>query len=202
MIGSTLAFVLIVVALSLAGMAYAVIWPFWGAETFGWSTRMISFTLAVYGVSLVLMQGLVIRPVLDKLGETRTVILGATASLVAFLVLPFISNGWVVVFFIPVGAFATIATPALTAQLSARTDKNAQGELQGVIGSLYALAMVIAPLTMSFVFASFTAPDAPIYLPGAPYVVAALLVALAFPLYLIGIRKTPQPTLAAQPQPT
>ncbi|MGH1368242.1 MAG: TCR/Tet family MFS transporter [Maritimibacter sp.] len=189
-------------ALSLAGMAYAVIWPFWGAETFGWSTRMISFTLAVYGISLALMQGLVIRPILDRLGETRTVILGATASLAAFLALPFITNGWIVVLFIPLGAFATIATPALTAQLSARTDKDAQGELQGVIGSLYALAMVIAPLLMSVIFARFTATGASIYMPGAPYVVAALLVALAFPLYVIGIRKTEIPKLAAQPQAT
>lgn len=176
-------------AFSFAGMAYAVIWPFWGAEAFGWSPRMISFTLGVYGVSLVIMQGLVIRPVLDWLGETRTVIVATAASLIAFLVLPFLQNGWVVVGFIPLGAFATIATPALTAQLSARTSKNAQGELQGVLGSLYALAMVFAPLSMSFVFSEFTAPAAPIYLPGAPYIVAALFIALAFPLYLLGIRK-------------
>ena len=38
-----------------------------------------------------------------------------------------------------------------------------------------AIAMITAPLIMTTTFATFTGPDAPVFAPGAPFLLAALL---------------------------
>jgi DHA1 family tetracycline resistance protein-like MFS transporter len=59
--------------------------------------------------------------------------------------------------------------------MSARVGDDAQGELQGLLTSTYALAAIVSPLMMTSVFAAFTVEDAAFTLPGAPFALAALL---------------------------
>jgi len=59
----------------------------------------------------------------------------------------------------------------------ARVAADAQGELQGAVGSLYGLSSFIAPPLMTQLFRHFTAADAPVHFPGAAFVLAAILVA-------------------------
>ena len=68
--------------------------------------------------------------------------------------------------------------------MSRRVAPNAQGELQGALTSASALAMILSPLVMTATFAHFTGEDAPIYLPGAPFVLALLLTLLGAALFL------------------
>jgi len=55
--------------------------------------------------------------------------------------------------------------------------------LQGVLTSLTAVAMVLAPLVMTQTFSVFSRADAVIYLPGAPFLLSAVIMALATVLY-------------------
>ena len=50
-----------------------------------------------------------------------------------------------------------------------------QGELQGTISSINAVATIAAPLIMTQTFFYFTQPTSHIFLPGAPFLLAALL---------------------------
>ena len=54
-------------------------------------------------------------------------------------------------------------------------DEDRQGLLQGVIASLAAIAAIVAPLIITPLFRTFAAPDAALYLPGAPFLVATAL---------------------------
>ncbi|MCU0803110.1 MAG: hypothetical protein MUD11_15350 [Rhodobacteraceae bacterium] len=81
-----------------------------------------------------------------------------------------------------------MTTPSLQAIASRATPANAQGELQGVMASLQAIATIAAPLVMTNTFAAFTAPDAAIYLPGAPFLLAALLMVICVTLHVAGMR--------------
>jgi len=54
--------------------------------------------------------------------------------------------------------------------------------VQGVIASLASLAYVHAPLIMTAVFERFAAPEARFYLPGAPFLLSAVLVVAILPL--------------------
>ena len=73
-----------------------------------------------------------------------------------------------------------IAQPALQAVMAGRVPPNAQGELQGAIASTMSLAAIIGPFVMNNLFFYFTHSDAPVYLPGAPFFLGALLMATSF----------------------
>ena len=60
--------------------------------------------------------------------------------------------------------------------MSRQAGPSSQGELQGVLASLAGVAAIISPLFMSELFARFSAADAPVELPGAPFLVASALV--------------------------
>jgi DHA1 family tetracycline resistance protein-like MFS transporter len=68
-----------------------------------------------------------------------------------------------------------IAQPALQAVMAGKVPPNAQGELQGAITSLMSLAAIIGPLIMNNLFFYFTHSKAPVYLPGAPFFLGAIL---------------------------
>jgi DHA1 family tetracycline resistance protein-like MFS transporter len=87
-----------------------------------------------------------------------------------------------------VGALQALSIPALNALMSHRVSPDQQGELQGAIASLMSLSSIIGPLLMSQSLGFFTAPDAPVYFPGAPFIVSALLTLCAF---LLLIRAAP-----------
>ena len=62
--------------------------------------------------------------------------------------------------------------------MSKRAGPSAQGELQGAVASLSSIAAVLSPLFMTQLFSHFSAPDAGVHFPGAPYLVSAVLVLL------------------------
>ena len=87
--------------------------------------------------------------------------------------LPFHARGAVQGFFSP--AVNTIAT--------ARVGADAQGELQGSLGSLSSLAAMLSPPLMTAVFEHYSASAngaaEAVYFPGAPYLLAAGLTMIA-----------------------
>jgi DHA1 family tetracycline resistance protein-like MFS transporter len=73
--------------------------------------------------------------------------------------------------------------------MSNRIPDDAQGELQGVLASSQAVTTVISPIMMTQIFGAFTAADAAIYLPGAPFLAAAALMVLAVIPFAIGLSR-------------
>ncbi len=174
-----------VLGLFLIGVAvYAAIWPFFTVERFDWSPGMIGVSLTLYGICFAIIQGALVNPAIKRFGERRTVVLGFSAEIIALMVVAFIPNGFLMLAFTPMAAIGVIGQPPLQAILSKAVGDDNQGTLQGVIGSLNAVAMIITPLVMSALFYTFTDDDAPFYFPGAPFFVSAILVAVALWVFL------------------
>ncbi|WP_170332966.1 TCR/Tet family MFS transporter [Ruegeria arenilitoris] len=169
---------------SVSIYVYPAIWAYFTTERFGWSPQMIGLSLGVYGIGMAAVQGGLIRPATRYLGERVTIIFGMGFEIASFLLLAFLTNGFIALMLIPVTALGAVVTPALQALTSRATPDSQQGELQGVLTSLHALSMVISPLVMTSVFAQFVKPDAALYLPGAPFVLAMLLMVFGFALFL------------------
>ncbi|HGG04698.1 MAG TPA: MFS transporter [Aliiroseovarius sp.] len=174
---------------AVAGFVYAAIWPYFGEERFGWGPGMIGISLGVFGISMAAVQGGLIRLVLKRLGERRTVLVGVGFNIFAFTLMAFVTQGWIVLALSPLAAMGGLAGPALQGILSKQAPDDAQGELQGVISSLTAIATIIAPLTMTAIFAFFTGPSAPFYLPGAPFLLALAIAGISVPVFLAGCKK-------------
>lgn len=168
---------------SVSIYVYPAIWAYFTTERFGWSPQMIGLSLGVYGIGMAAVQGGLIRPAMRYFGERKTIIYGMGFEIVSFIILGFLTNGFIALMLIPVTAIGAIVTPALQAMTSRATPDSQQGELQGVLTSLHALSMVISPLVMTSVFAQFARPDAVLYLPGAPFFLAMLLMVVGFVLF-------------------
>jgi MFS transporter, DHA1 family, tetracycline resistance protein len=68
------------------------------------------------------------------------------------------------------------ATQALMTQMVA---PDQQGQLQGVTASVQSLSQLVGPFLFTLTFAYFISARAPLKLPGAPFLVAAVLLVLA-----------------------
>ncbi len=169
---------------SVSIYVYPAIWSYFTQERFGWSPQIVGFSLGVYGLGMAAVQGGLIRPAIRHLGERVTVIAGLIIEVVSFAFLAFLTSGLLALLLIPITAVGAVVTPALQAMMSRAVPDTQQGELQGVLASLHALSMVISPLAMTYVFARFAQPGAALYLPGAPFLLALVLMLIGGVLFL------------------
>lgn len=184
----------------VAFFVYPAVWAYYGQIRFGWGPGMVGVSLAVYGISIAVVQGVLIRPILARIGDRRTVILGLIVEVAAFVFLGFVQAGWMALAFTVVAAFGAIAGPALQGIMSRTAEDNQQGELQGILTSINAIAVIFAPLIMTQTFFFFTREDAPIYSPGAPFLLSAVLTVVCIGLFLMA-RPTASRDAAMQPPP-
>ena len=164
-----------------ANMVYPALWAFWGREVFGWDGFTIGLTLSAYGVLIAVVQAGLLPRLTKHLGDHRTLLIAIIASVVGLLGYGFANAIWVVAVFLPIAALSDMAPPLLSAFAANRVGEDQQGLVQGVIASLSSVSAVLAPLLLTGVFERFVRGDL-IYLPGAPFLVAALLVIAIVPL--------------------
>lgn len=169
----------------VAFFVYPAIWAYFGQARFGWNAGIIGMSLGLFGVMMAVVQGGLIRLILARLGERGTVLYGLVFDVFAFAALAFVTSGPIALILTPLAALGAVITPALQGIMSRAVGETRQGELQGALTSVSAIAMIIAPMVMTSVFARFTHAGAPIYFPGAPFLLslALILVALAVFLY-------------------
>ena len=172
----------------IAFFVYPSIWAYFGKLQFGWGPGMIGLSLGAFGIGIAIVQGVLIRPILARIGERNAVLLGLGVDVVAFVALGFVTNGWIALALTPLTALGSIAGPALQGIMSRTAPDDQQGELQGALTSINAVASIAAPLAMTQVFFYFTHENAPIYLPGAPFILSAILVVGAIGVYLPTLR--------------
>jgi len=169
---------------AIATAVYAAVWPFFTAERFGWSPAMIGVSLTIYGVCFAIVQGALVKPAIKRFGEYKTVVIGFGFEMFGLLLMSVMTNGTILLGLIPIAALGVIGQPALQAILSVGTSDDSQGVLQGVVASLSAISMIIAPVSMTWVFSTFTQESAAVYYPGAPFAVSALLLALGLYIFV------------------
>ena len=168
----------------VAFAVYPSVWAFFGKERYGWTPAMIGYSLGLFGVMMAVVQAGLIRVVLRKFGERGTVLAGHLFSILAFGVIAVVTSGAWALVLTPLAALAGVIPPALQGIMSRQVADNAQGELQGALSSAVALAMIISPMAMTATFAYFTGAGAPLYLPGAPFLMAMGLAILSLFIFL------------------
>ncbi len=164
---------------AMAGNVYPASWSFFAPIQYGWDSRMVGISLGVVGVSMAVFQAFVIRPFIRRFGERKTAYIGMISGIFGYTCVAFIPYGGIILALLLVNGFSGLGPPSLNAMMSQRTPASQQGELQGLIGSLSALALMIAQFTFNYSLAAFTQTGTPVYFPGAPYLIAACIAGLA-----------------------
>ncbi len=167
----------------VANMVYPAVWAYYTQANFGWSPQLVGISLAIYGISVAFTQIVVIRWVISKLGEKRTVWFGLVYNAFTLSIMGVITSGTWLLILTPLAAFGAVVAPALQSVMSTRADDDQQGELQGVLSSINSIGMIITPIVMTQVFFYFTQAEGGWFLPGAPFLLAMGLMLTAWVVY-------------------
>ncbi len=177
---------------SLAQRGLENVWVLYTGYRYGWDATTNGLTLALVGVMAIVVQGGMVRPVIRRIGERSTVIFGTIISAIAFLGYGTAGSGWMIPGVIVFGAIGGLAGPAMQSLIAGAVADTEQGKIQGALASLSSLTNIFAPLLFNtFLFSYFISDQAPIHLPGAPLLVASMLLTISIFIALSVFRRIP-----------
>ncbi len=163
------------VLIFIASHAVQSNWTYYTMYKFQWTSEIVGYSLAVVGLLVAFVQGFLIRKIIPKLGQNKSIYLGMGFSVLGLVLFGLASNGWMMFAFLIPYCLGGIAGPGLQGIISSQVPNNEQGELQGALTSLMSLTSIIGPLIMNNLFAFTTSKNSLFYLPGASFFLAALL---------------------------
>ncbi|MEJ0011336.1 MAG: Tet(A)/Tet(B)/Tet(C) family tetracycline efflux MFS transporter [Bauldia sp.] len=178
----------IFVIFALVGNIPGTIWVLYGQDKFGWDMLTVGASLAVFGLCHAGSQAFLTGPLVARIGEWPTMILGMVFDGLAFVLVGLATQGWMPFALAPLFAAGGVGLPALQALLSNQVSGERQGELQGVLASLQSLTAIVGPLVGTAVYAA----TIDVWI-GAVWFLGAALYALTLPLLFAGRRRAAQP---------
>ncbi len=174
-----LSLVVSLVFIYIASHATQSTWTFYTMEKFKWNEKMVGYSLGFVGLMIAIVQGGLIRIVIPKLGQKKSIYIGLTLYVIGFVCFAFATQSWMMFAFVIPFSLGGICGPALQGVMSGQVPANQQGELQGALTSLISVTSIVGPLLMTNLFSYFTAADSPVYFPGAPFLMGAVLTLFA-----------------------
>jgi MFS transporter, DHA1 family, tetracycline resistance protein len=162
--------------LYLASHAVQSNWSFYTMLKFNWDSRMVGISLGIVGLLIALVQGGLIRKIIPLLGEKNSIYAGLILYVIGLILFAVANTGWLMLVFLIPYCLAGICGPALQGVISNQVPINEQGELQGSLTSLISVTSIIGPPLMNYLFAYFTSATAPVYFPGAPFILGSVLI--------------------------
>jgi DHA1 family tetracycline resistance protein-like MFS transporter len=137
---------------------------------------------------MALVQGGLIRLVIPRIGSERTALIGFAAAAMAYVGIAFAPSGLMLYVWCLVSALSGFIMPSVQGMLSSHVPSNQQGELQGLLASVSSVGAIMGPLLMTQTFAVFTGATAPVYFPGAAFLVAGVLASVAMLIFVRAAR--------------
>lgn len=161
----------------LAHVVYPSVTVLYMGYRYNWDARAIGFALAAVGLCSAIVQGLLIGPVVKRFGERRVLLFSLMVGAAGFTLYGFAHTGALFLIGIPVMALWGFANPAVQSLMTQRVSVTEQGQLQGANAALIGIAGMIGPGLFTVTFAHFISAGAALHLPGAPFLLAAAMLA-------------------------
>jgi len=149
---------------------------------YAWDEGTVGLVLALVGVCSAIVGGALVQPIVNRFGERRVLLGGLFAGAVGFSIYGLAPSGGWFLCGIPVVALWGLAFPAAQGLMTRHVSASEQGQLQGAVTSLRGIAGLVAPGLFTQTFAIFIARERASALPGAPFLLAALLVVASMTL--------------------
>lgn len=186
----------VVLLINLAHYVYPSVFVLYAEYRYDWGPRAVGWVLAVVGIFSVIVNVLVVKRVVAAFGERRTLLIGLLFGTIGFAIYGWAPTGYWFLTGIPIMALWSLAMPATQALVTRQVGADAQGRIQGALTSLVSFAGIIGPSLYTGVFAMFIGTRAPAHVPGAPFLLACLML-LAAGLVAWRYARTPAPVANA-----
>jgi DHA1 family tetracycline resistance protein-like MFS transporter len=163
----------------LSGIAHEVqptMWVLYTDYRYGWDARTVGLTLAAVGVFSAVVGAGLVRVVVARLGERNSLLMGLACGVVGFIIYALAPVGAMFCAAIPVVSLWGLSGPATQSLMTRHVASSEQGRLQGALSGLQGVAFMIGPGLFTTSFAAAIS-HREWQLPGAPFLLAALLLA-------------------------
>ena len=164
---------------NLAHYVYPSIFVLFADYQYRWGPREVSYVLAVVGVCNVIVNVGLVGRAARRFGERRTLLFGLFSGMAGFVIYGMADTGWMFLLGLPISALWAMAAPSTQSLITRQVGADVQGRIQGALMSLVSLAGVIGPVLFAGSFGYFVDDRSPVHIPGAPWFIAATLLACA-----------------------
>jgi MFS transporter, DHA1 family, tetracycline resistance protein len=168
------------------------VWVLYTAYRYGWSTGMTGLALAGVGMGSILVQVFVVRRAVAAFGERTTLLLGLSFGAAGFAIWGLAPDTRTFWLGLPVFSLMGLVGPSVQALMTTRVQPTEQGQLQGANSSIMGLTGLIGPGLFTLTFAYFIGAGTRWHIPGASFLLAAILMLIA-----LGVAVTIQPRAAS-----
>jgi DHA1 family tetracycline resistance protein-like MFS transporter len=159
---------------SIVHEALPTLFVIYAGYRYGWGTREAGLAIAIVGVCSAAVGGGLVKPLVARLGERTTMLLGLACGAIGFGLYGLAVTGLIFCIAIPVNSLWGLWGPPMQGIMTQRVKETEQGQLQGALGSIRGIGMLIGPglFTASFAFAIARGGR---LLAGTPFILAAIL---------------------------
>lgn len=145
------------------------------AYRYHWDALYVGYMLMGVGACAVVVQGGLVKPLVRILGERKALGLGLLFGAAGFAIYGLAPSGIWFLAGVPVMSLWGIANPSAQGIMTHLVDPKEQGQLQGALSSIMGIASCFGPGIFTQAFAIAIGVRADWGLPGAPFLLASLL---------------------------
>src|SRR3954471_17037087 len=179
-LGSRPVLMSLTVAMLFAFLAHDAIpntWVLYTTSRFSFDERAIGVSLAIVGAASLVVNGFLVGRVVKRLGEYNTLLAGLGFGVISELLFAIAPTTWLLLGTLPIYSLAGLSGGPFQSIASREVEPNEQGKLQGALTALRSMITLVTPGLYTGTFALFVGPLVGVGLPGAPYLLAAILMA-------------------------
>ncbi|RZJ17499.1 MAG: MFS transporter [Brevundimonas sp.] len=173
--------------LHFAHHVFSAVFVLYAAARYDWGPWQVGLLLAGVGVLDMIVQGLLVGPIVKRLGDRRAMILGLIGGTVGLALMGWAPTPLAFILAMLPNALWGLAMPTLQSLMTRRVGEDEQGQLQGATMSVASIAGVASPLFFGWVY-SVSVGSAP----GLAFYLAAGVLAVAAIFGWITVRKGQQ----------
>jgi DHA1 family tetracycline resistance protein-like MFS transporter len=164
-------------------------WVLYTSYRYHWTVGATGGSLAVVGLMAAIVQGVLTRIVVARIGEQKSALAGLLVGALSYAGYGLATQGWMIYAILVVGSLAGITSPSLQGLISRNVGADEQGSVQGALASLASVAGIVGPPIATAMFSYFISKGAPVHLPGAAFFFSAMLMLAAMLLAARSFRK-------------
>jgi MFS transporter, DHA1 family, tetracycline resistance protein len=163
----------------LAHQVLPAVFVLYTLHRYGWGEAAVGLALAGVGITSAIVQGALVGPLVSRWGERRMLVTGLLLGAAGMAIYGLAPTGPIFWLGIPVMALWGLAGPSVQGLMTQLVSPSEQGQLQGANTALMAISGLIGPGIFVSIFACAIREGTWLNLPGAPWLLAALLLTAA-----------------------
>jgi DHA1 family tetracycline resistance protein-like MFS transporter len=156
---------------------FSAIFVLYAGDRYGWSAWQVGSLLALVGLLDMGVQGLLVGPVVKRLGDRTTMVVGLCFGAIGIASMGLASTATLFVAAIFPNALWGLAMPTIQSLMTRHVSESEQGQLQGANNSVAAIAGVISPLFFGAIYSLSVGPKPTLPYIGTAFLIAALVLA-------------------------